>query len=187
MTEYYFDIETYSLGKDPTPDTDKIITIQFQKIDLTTGRPRDDLVILKEWESSEKQIVTETFQRFFRKELSEWAFIPVGYNLNFEWEFLISKFEKYVGKKLSKRYLHYKKPYINVKPLIILLNKGRFRGATLESCTGKSHSGRQIKQWYDTKEFDTIDTYIRDEAAAFLEFLQRIMSNIEHLREILCV
>lgn len=187
MAEYYFDIETYSRGKKINPDKDKIITIQFQKINIETGNPIDDLVILKEWESSEKQIVTEIFHKFFREELNEWAFVPVGYSLNFEWEFLISKFKKYLGKRLSRRYLHYRKPYLNVKPIIILLNKGRFRGATLNKCTGKSHSGTQVRQWYENKEFDKIDTYVRNEAEAFLEFLQRIMSNVEQLKEILCV
>ena len=51
MTEYYFDIET--LGTDPQDD--KIITIQYQK--LEDGQPVEDMVILKEWESSEGDIV----------------------------------------------------------------------------------------------------------------------------------
>ena len=38
MAEYYFDIETYSPNEKPNPDTDKIITIQFQRIDLRTGK-----------------------------------------------------------------------------------------------------------------------------------------------------
>jgi len=70
MAEYYFDIETYSPGEKPNPETDKIITIQFQRIDLKTGKPREKLEILKEWESSEKQIVTEFFNRFFADGLS---------------------------------------------------------------------------------------------------------------------
>ena len=51
MAEYYFDIETYSPREKPDPETDKIITIQFQRIDLKTGEPRGDLIILKEWKS----------------------------------------------------------------------------------------------------------------------------------------
>ena len=48
MAEYYFDIETYSPGEKPNPETDKIITIQFQRIDLRSGEPKEDLIILKE-------------------------------------------------------------------------------------------------------------------------------------------
>ena len=55
MTEYYFDTET--TGFDPSED--KIITIQFQELDRFTGKPIGDLKILKEWESSEKEILTE--------------------------------------------------------------------------------------------------------------------------------
>ncbi|MBI4344832.1 MAG: hypothetical protein HY555_04520, partial [Euryarchaeota archaeon] len=45
MAEYYFDIETYSQKEKADPNVDKIITIQFQKIDLSTGKPMDDLKI----------------------------------------------------------------------------------------------------------------------------------------------
>ncbi len=47
MAKYYFDIETYPT---PNPDTAKIITIQFQRINGETGKPEGELVILKEWE-----------------------------------------------------------------------------------------------------------------------------------------
>ena len=70
MAEYYFDIETYSPGERPNPETDKIITIQFQRIDLRTGEPKGELIILKEWESSEKEIVIQFFNQFFRDGLS---------------------------------------------------------------------------------------------------------------------
>lgn len=52
MAEYYFDIETYPPNEKPNPDTDKIITIQFQRIDLRTGKPIGELKILREWNSS---------------------------------------------------------------------------------------------------------------------------------------
>ncbi len=47
---YYFDIETYSPNEKPDPKTDKILTIQFQKIDIKTGEKQGELQILKEWE-----------------------------------------------------------------------------------------------------------------------------------------
>lgn len=183
MAEYYFDIETYSPGERPNPETDKIITIQFQRIDLRTGKPREDLVILKEWESSEKQIVTEFFNRFFADGLSIWNFIPVGYNLNFEWEFLISKFEKYLGKKLASKDLHYKIPHIDLKPIVVLLNDGNFVGAKLDNFSDKPQDGKVIKNYYENKQFDKIDEYIRNETESFLKFLQKIKLNIKKLIE----
>lgn len=57
MTEYYFDIET--LGTDPQQD--KILAIQYRK--LEGGEPVDDLITLKEWESSEGEIVKEILDK----------------------------------------------------------------------------------------------------------------------------
>ena len=62
MTEYYFDIET--TGWDPV--VDKIITIQWQK--LSYGRGVGPVNILKEWESSEKEILEEFLPRFAANE-----------------------------------------------------------------------------------------------------------------------
>lgn len=183
MAEYYFDIETYSPGEKPNPETDKIITIQFQRIDLKTGKPREKLEILKEWESSEEHIVKDFFNRFFADGLSIWNFIPVGYNLNFEWEFLICKFEKYLGKKLASKDLHYKIPHLDLKPIVILLNDGNFVGAKLDNFTDKSQDGKAVKEYYENKQFDKIEGYIKNEAESFLDFLQRIKSNIHKLVE----
>ncbi|HWP31379.1 MAG TPA: hypothetical protein VNK96_06615 [Fimbriimonadales bacterium] len=183
MAEYYFDIETYSPGDKPNPVTDKIITIQFQRVDLRTGKPRENLVILKEWESSEKQIVTEFFNKFFADGLNVWDFVPVGYNLDFEWEFLISKFNKYLGKCLSSKDLHYKRPYLDLKPIVVLLNNGNFVGAKLTNFTDKAQDGKVIKNYYENKLYDEIEKYIKNETDSFLQFLQKIKSNIHKLVE----
>ena len=176
MAEYYFDIETYSPDEKPNPDTDKIITIQFQRIDLRTGKPIVELKILREWNSSEKDIVTEFYNTFFRDELNIFDFVAVGFGLNFEWEFLISKFEKYLGKKISSRELHYYRPHVDIKPIIVLLNNGSFKGAKLDNFTKKQNDGKVIKQMYENKEWKNIDKYIKEETEAFLEFLQKIKS-----------
>jgi len=183
MAEYYFDIETYSPGERPNPDSDKIITIQFQRIDLKTGKPREGLVILKEWESSEEQIVKELHKRFFYDGGSIWNFIPVGYNLNFEWEFIISKFEKYLGKKLASKDLHYKIPHLDLKPIVVLLNDGNFVGAKLDKFTDKVQDGKVIKEYYENKQFNKIEEYIKNETESFLKFLQKIKLNINKLIE----
>ncbi len=183
MAEYYFDIETYSPGERPDPDTDKIITIQLQRIDLRTGKPIGELKILREWESSEKEIVTELYNTFFKDGQSVWDFVAVGMNLNFEWEFLISKFNKYFGKKILSRDLHYNRPHIDIKPIIVLLNNGSFKDAKLDKFTKKSHDGKVIKPMYENKEWDNIDNYIKEETEAFLEFFQKIKSNINKLIE----
>ena len=55
MASYYLDIETTGLN----PKVDKIITIQFQQLDMNTGSPVGELIILKEWESSEKEMLKQ--------------------------------------------------------------------------------------------------------------------------------
>jgi len=182
MAEYYFDIETYTTGQKAVPEEDKIITIQYQPIRISTGQTIGDLTILKEWESSEEEIVTDFYNRFFNGK-SIWDFIPVGYNLNFEWEFLIEKFEKYLGKKFTSRDIHYTRPCLDIKPIFVLLNKGNFVGCGLDKFTNKPVDGRVIKKYYENKQYSEIEQYIKIETEAFLEFLQKINSNIGKLRE----
>ncbi|MCJ7769174.1 MAG: hypothetical protein MUO92_01675 [Dehalococcoidales bacterium] len=54
MADYYFDIETNPKEERPDFKGDDILTIQYQQIDSRTGEKKDELVILKSWESSEK-------------------------------------------------------------------------------------------------------------------------------------
>ena len=59
MGNFYLDIETTGLD----PNVDEIITIQFQELGRNSGEAIGPLVILKSWESSEKEII----QRFLVK------------------------------------------------------------------------------------------------------------------------
>ena len=116
MPRYYLDIETAPLEWNPEmpnnkdiiadPTKNKIITIQYQQIGFTTGKPTDELTILKEWESSEEEIVMKFSKEFLpfdeiQKKLDVWAFVPVGLNLNFEWQHLTPKLERYCGIKFE--------------------------------------------------------------------------------------
>jgi hypothetical protein len=183
MAVYYFDIETYSPGERPDPENDKIITVQFQSVDIRTGKPIGELTILKEWESSENAIVKELFDKFFKDGSNVWDFVPVGFNLNFEWEFLRSKFKKHLGKIMSSRELHYRIPHIDIKPIVVLLNNGNFAGAKLNRFAGKVGDGSVISTLYESGKYDEIEKYIRNENKAFLEFLQKIKLNISKLME----
>ena len=74
----YLDIET--TGLDPLQS--KIITIQYMQLERNTAMPVGPLKILKEWESDEKTIL-KRFIEDYRPE-DEWAFVPIGFNLQFE-------------------------------------------------------------------------------------------------------
>ena len=88
-----------------------------------------------------------------------------------------------MGKKISSRDLHYYRPHVDIKPIIVLLNNGSFKGAKLDNFTKKQSDGKVIKQMYENKEWENIDVYIKEETEAFLEFLQKVKSNINKLVE----
>jgi len=181
MAEYYFDIETYSKGERTNPSEDRIITIQFQRIDMKKGVPRGELTILKEWKSSEEQIVKEFYNMFFKEGAKSWDFIPVGFALTFEWEFLINKFEKYIGKKFTSKEFHYSWPHVDIRPMMILYNGGQFGGTKLNVFTKKTSDGSVIRELYEKKEYEKIEKYIKEETVAFLELLQEISKNVKKL------
>ncbi|HLC37158.1 MAG TPA: hypothetical protein VJJ53_00015, partial [Candidatus Nanoarchaeia archaeon] len=59
--EYYLDLETQGLN----PETDKIVTLQYQQLN-SEGDPVGNLVILKEWELGEEELI-KRFLTVFRK------------------------------------------------------------------------------------------------------------------------
>ena len=133
MPAYYFAMEGYHAGEKPDPAVDTLITIQYQKIDLTSGEPLGELTILKEWESSEKSIVTTFYNQFFKPEMPVTHFIPVGMSLDYEYEMIIAKCKKYNLPAITSHQLYYQRPRFDLRPVIVLLNDGRFAGARLDS------------------------------------------------------
>jgi hypothetical protein len=43
----------------------------------------------------------------------------------------------------------------------------------MHNFTNKKMDGSQISKWYADRDFNRIEEYIKDEAAAFLEFYQK--------------
>jgi hypothetical protein len=172
MPAYYFAVEGFKTGDTSDPATDKLITLQYQKIDLTTGEHLDKLVILKEWKSSEKEIVTSFYNEFFRPGTPVTHFIPVGLNLDYAYEMLVAQFSKHGLPPVSSHELYYQRPRFDLKSLIVLLNDGRFAGASLDSFSLKPGESRHMEKWYDKKDFDRIEHYVREEAGRFLKVLQ---------------
>ena len=172
MPAYYFAMEGYNAGEKHDPAVDTLITIQYQKIDLTSGEPLGELIILKEWENSEKSIVTTFYNQFFKPEMPVTHFIPVGMSLDYEYEMLISKFRKYNLPAITSHQLDYQRPRFDLRSVIVLLNDGRFTGARLDSFSPKKSDESHMKKWYENKEFKKIEHYIREETEAFLKLLQ---------------
>ena len=162
MASFYLDIETTGLD----PKTDKIITIQFQELDRYTGEAIGQLIILKEWESSEKQIISEFIEKSGILEDYDFSFVPVGYNLRFEHNFL--KFRSEINGLSSLDILNI--PFIDLMAVGILLNDGQFKGSGLSNLTGKKGDGSQIPVFYQNKEYDKIIDYIKNETEEFIKF-----------------
>ena len=162
MGNYYFDIETTGLD----PKKDKIITIQYQELDRATGKPIGPLVILKEWESSEREILEKFIKGTKIDSTYPFDFVPTGYNLGFEHNFLRERTAKHSLNPLDVL----SKPFIDLRAFGILMNKGEFKGSGLDKITGKETDGKLIPTWYLNKEYSRIVRYIENETQSFLQF-----------------
>lgn len=162
MGNFYLDIETTGLD----PKKDKILTIQYQELERNTGEAKGELIILKEWESSEKEII----QKFIEDTdiLSDYAFsfIPVGYNLNFEHNFLK---ERSIANNLPAIDI-LDNPFIDLRAVGVLMNRGEFKGSGLNKLTDKEGTGQKVPRWYEDKEYELILRYIQIEAREFIKF-----------------
>jgi hypothetical protein len=177
MPAYYFAMEGHHTGEKPDPAEDKLITIQYQKIDLTSGEPLGELTILKEWESSEKTIITTFYNQFFKPEMPVTHFIPVGMNLDYEYEMMIAKLKKYNLPVITSYQLYFQRPRFELRPIVVLLNDGRFTGARLDAFSSKKYDGSHMKKWYEKTEFKKIEHFIKEETEAFLKLLQYLNNN----------
>ncbi len=161
MGNFYFDIETTGLD----PKICKVVTIQYQKLDRATGKPIGKLTILKEWESSERNII-ETFLRESNiMDPYPFTFIPVGYNLNFEHNFLRERTAVHSFTPLDIL----TKPFIDLRSMGVIMNRGEFKGSGLDKITGKPTDGSNVPKWYNNKEYTKIEDYVKAEAEAFIE------------------
>jgi len=167
MPPYYFDMETTGLDA----ENDHILTIQYQKIGLASGKPEGPLTILKSWTDNkgEEGIIEKIIPLVMSE--NPFSFVPIGNNLNFEYTFLVSKINHYKKLDIDISYFH-NRPSIDLKPVMVLLNGGRFKGYNL--ILNKSGSGSSIPQWYTKKEFNNITEYIIDETTKFTSFYYKI-------------
>ena len=162
MGNYYFDIETTGLDA----KTCKIITIQFQELHRNTGEAIGELTILKEWESSEREILAEFIRKSGIEDSYPFTFIPTGYNLGFEHNFLKER----TGLHSLNPIDILNKPFIDLRAFGIIMNKGEFKGSGLDQITAKQSNGKQVPIWYGKKEYDKIEEYIKDETKSFIHF-----------------
>lgn len=162
MSNYYLDIETTGLD----PIKDKIITIQYQKLHRNTAEPIGKLRILKEWENSEKEILKEFLMSTGILNSYPFTFIPTGYNLTFEHNFISEKCTRYKFPHVDIL----SRPFLDLRACGVIMNKGEFKGSGLDRITNKPRNGSAIPGWYEKKEYDKIIDYVESEAREFIRF-----------------
>lgn len=170
MPMYYLDIET--TGVDPRRA--EIVTIQYQPVGWG-GKPGTPFTVLKAYESSEKEIL-ERFDRetAFFDTRDPWAFFPTGFNLGFEYRFLLTRMEKHGIKPPVPWDFALNKPDLDLKPLAVLMNGGKYKGASLENFSRKLTSGHTVIEALQTGDWPAVERYIEMETEAFFELLQKL-------------
>lgn len=179
MTNYYADVETTGLN----PYIDKIITIQYQKLN-DLGNPIGELVILKEWESNEENIVKEFFKVFYLKD-KPFNFVPIGQNLLFDFRFLLDRFKKYGLITDDKIDFLFNCPFVDIRNVLIIANSMMFKNTGLNHFTAKKDSGIIIPELYEKKEYSKIEEYIKQETKSFIEAFGNICLYLRELKDIL--
>ncbi len=177
MAMYYLDIETTGFN----PEEDKILTIQYQRLDdRNKGNQVGELIILKEWESSEEEIVKKFFNIFITE--SNWDFIPVMQNHLFEFKFLFNKFKKYCDWNIDVLNFMFNKPFLDIKYTLIMSNNLSFKNAGLNKFTNKLGDGKMVPEWYKDKQYDKIEDYIKQEADSFIEYFKEVIVYLEKFK-----
>ncbi len=171
MPLYYFDIETTGVE----PGINMVVTIQYARLSRDF-EPESELTILKVWEfSSERDLI-----KFFLEESKffedPFTFVPVGVNLLFDLIFLYKRARLYrlVNRPLAG--ILRDKAFIDLKPILVMLNNCEFRGYNrfIDMHMTTKTRGQDIPTLYAKGEYDKIVEYVRDEYQATLKVLKQV-------------
>ena len=173
IMNYYLDIET--TGLDPLHA--KIITIQYMELERNTAKPISPVKILKEWESDEKTILKKFISDSGIANSYKFSFVPIGFNLQFEHSFF---WQRCISNGLRPVDI-FNRPFLDLKTVAVIMNRGEFKGASLHNITNKPHGGGNIPQLYDEKKYAEIESYIKKEAEEFSSFCSKLYKELPQL------
>ena len=75
------------------------------------------------------------------------------------------------------------RPFLDLKTVGVIMNKGEFKGASLHKLTNKPHGGGDIPQLYNEKKYEEIESYIKKEAEEFSNFCCLLYKELPQLFE----
>ena len=136
MPLFYFDIETE--GEDP--QSDRVITVQFQQLSEEL-RPMGKMQVLTEWEWGEREILRTILSKGVLE--VTWDFVPVGNRLRFDLTFLMERGQHHKLRESSPpevRRFWFDKPMLDLGPVLVLMNAGRFDGSGIRQFADKGAS-----------------------------------------------
>ena len=175
MGTYYIDIETTGLNA----LNNEIITIQYVELERGIGAPIGDVNILKGWELGERGMLTTLIENTPITDSYNFAFIPVGYNLKFEHEFLLAATARHDLSRIDVL----SRPHMDLHSIGIMMNGGEFRGSGLADLTRKKHRGSAIGEWYRAEQYHKIEDYIHNETEEFVGFYRWLLREMPILRK----
>ncbi len=171
LTLYYLNFERTGWN----PLRDKIIAIAFHEVEKETGQPIGELKILSEWNSSEIIILSEFYDLLDPE--NHWNFVPIGFDLHSDFRFLRIRMKEVIKRDLQIEFLYEKLPLIDLLPIAILMNKGRFKGTTMSWTLGFSKLV-PVNRWFQNREYNRLYESIHVKCYRFLQFFQYLRQEL---------
>jgi hypothetical protein len=128
--------------------------------------------VIAEWEWGEKQVLQMALDKGVLD--PTWDFVPVGNRLRFDLTFLVERATKWklIEWDLAKlKYFWYTKPYVDLGPILIMLNRGNLAGSALHNFSDKESGARVPKMYHEGRYSEIID-YVTRERNAALDLLR---------------
>ncbi len=169
MPLFYFDVEAE--GEDPQQD--RLITVQFQQLtdDLV---PVGGLTVLTEWEWGEKEMVRSLLQKGLLD--PTWDFVPVGNRLRFDLTFVQERAQHHKLREwpfADLRRFWFEKPMLDLGPVLVLMNAGRFEGSSIGAFVDKPPSA-EVPLLYRQGKYGDVLAYVEREKTVTLELLAEL-------------
>lgn len=146
--------------------------MQFQQLNDDL-EPVGHFQVMAEWEWGEKQIIQMILEKGILQ--ANWDFVPVGNRLRFDLTFLIERATKWnllQWDMATMKFYWFTKPILDLQPVLILMNRGKFTGSSLHVFADKD-AGSKVPVMYLKGLHSEIIDYVTRERDAALELLKQ--------------